>query len=129
MQNGRLVKIDGIPLFTTYTEQKTKAALIEQVIKKLQTNNPSQSMLANSMSNILSSQTPDTLNIQYVHCENEIKNPVLKEEDLDEINQKVVNKAEELFVDTILWKKQEQSLSDVLNQKPVTEKIPIALFK
>jgi len=122
--NDQLVEICGIQLYTTYTMQQNKAELIESTIKKLNTKMPYQSNLVNSISNVLSieqARASEPLNIKYIRCVNDIKDPILKE-DTNQTNQKVEKTAEAFFVDTIIWNKWEQSLSDMLNNQQVVSR-------
>jgi glycerophosphoryl diester phosphodiesterase len=115
IDNDQLVELGGIQLYTTYSSKKTKAELIETTIKKLNTKSSTKSSLANSMSNVLSlEQVKETeLEIKYIRSVNSINDPILKD-DLDKTNHEVEIKAAGFFVDTILWMKNEKTLSDVL---------------
>jgi hypothetical protein len=121
--DDQLVEICGIQLHTTYATQQTKAELIETTIKRLNTKAPTQSPLASSMSNVVGlEQTNEPVDVKYIRGVNDIKEPILKD-DLDKTNQAVEEKAEGFFVDTILWMKKEQSLSDVLRDQQVASKL------
>lgn len=121
VDDDQLVEICGIPLHTTYANQQTKAELIETTIKRLNTKVSTQSSLANSMSNVVSIEQAkefEPLDIKYIRGVNNINDPILKE-DLDKTNQTVEKKAAAFFVDTIIWMKQERSLSAVLSDQQV----------
>jgi|SRR5579883_1023398 len=123
--DDQLVEICGIQLHTTYATQQTKAELIETTIKRLNTKTPTQSTLANSMSNVVSREQTKELepvDVKYIRGVNDIKDSLLKE-NFDKTNQAVEKKAEEFFVDTILWMKNEQPLSDVLRDQQVSSKL------
>jgi hypothetical protein len=77
------------------------------------------------MSTVLSQEQAkesEPLDIKYIRCVNDVKDPILKE-DLDKTNQEVEKKAEGFFVDTILWMKREQTLSDVLRGHQVASRM------
>ncbi|VVC75929.1 hypothetical protein AQUSIP_12300 [Aquicella siphonis] len=117
--DGCLLEIEGIELHTTYAVRQTKAELIESVIKSLHSKPSAQSSLASSMGSMLAgtgqTNTSDPLDIKYLRGVNNLKDPVLQA-DLDLTNQAVEEKADGFRVDTILWMKQEQSLSDIMRQ-------------
>ncbi|MBX3709538.1 MAG: hypothetical protein KIT56_10090 [Gammaproteobacteria bacterium] len=129
VDNGQLVEISGIQLYTTYAAKQTKAELIEATTKRLNSKFASQSMLANSINNVLSfeqAKESEPLDIKYIRCVNGINDLILKE-DLDKTNQEVGKKAEGFFVDTILWMKNEKTLSDVLCDLQIeSKKISVA---
>lgn len=122
--NDQLTEIGGIPLYTTYSTQQTKAELIETTIKQLKSKAYSQRSLGSSISNVLSIKDEDTkeesgsCEIKYIRCVNSIKDPILRE-DLDMTNQDVGNKTALFLVDTLLWKKWEQPLSDILSNNQI----------
>lgn len=129
IEKDQLVEIGGIQLFTTYGSKQTKAELIETTIKKLNTKSPTQSALANSMSNLLSfehAKEAESIDIKYIRCVNGINDPILKD-CLDKTNEEVEKNAAGFFVDTILWKKDEATLSEVLcNSQVESKKIVVA---
>lgn len=125
--NDQLIEIAGIPLYTTYAVNQNKTELIETTIKKF-AGKSLQSTLAKSMTNLLNLEKDQAseLDIKYIRCVNNIQDPILKE-DLDKTNQAIEKKTAEFFVETILWMKQEQSLSDVLNHPQIPPKLIASL--
>jgi len=125
--NDQLVEIGGIELHTTYAVKKNKAELIESIIKRL--NSKSLSPLANSMRNTLNLDQPiesEPVDIKYIRCINDVKDPILKA-DTDKKNQEVEKKTEEFLVETILWLKHQQTLSDALHNRLATSTmIPVS---
>lgn len=123
-----LVEIDGIKLHTTYAARQTKAQLIEHVIKSQSTKPSSTSSLSCSLGALMSStqlSEPEPTDIKYVRGVNNIQDPVLREE-LDSVNKQLEMKAETFKVETIIWMKQEKSLSDVLSdEKPVSRPVTV----
>lgn len=115
VEHNELIEIGGITLYATYTAKKSKAELLEFVIKSLSTQPAAQSSLATSISSILQAAQPaQQMDIKYIRGQNEVKEPTVKA-DTDKTNDAIEEQAAALFVNSIVWNKQEQSLTDVLS--------------
>lgn len=107
---GYLDSIGGIPLYLTYSEKKSKANLIQQVITELkQPKINSFSIFSNSNSN------SNSLDIKYIRGLQGISDPILKT-----LNDPIITEVESATqlqkIDTILWnKKDKQSFQDAIN--------------
>lgn len=112
-----ITNIEGIPLYTTYSAQQSKAELIVNTIKELNNKSP-----INNLSFISEQSNMPSPNIKYIRGVNNINDPILKE-DLDKTNQEIEKKTDQYFVDTIIWMKSEQSLSGVLANTEMTSRL------
>jgi hypothetical protein len=116
-ENDQLLEIEGIPLFTTYSLQMPKAALIEHIVKLHLSKAGGRSALASSMDDVFKSTTTAS-DIKYIRGVNKIDDPVLSviKTELDQTNQDIEQKAASLQVEVVIWKKWEkQSLLEALN--------------
>ncbi len=116
LENGELIAIDGIKLVTTYLQQKTKAELIEGIIKQHQRKSLTQSPLASSMNAVVGAPHVEATPVRYIRGVNNINDPVLKAV-AEQTNTDVDNAAKVLKVNAIIWNKETHSLQEILTTK------------
>lgn len=120
LEKGELAEIDGIQLVSTYTREKSKADLIEEMIKKANRKSQTSSPLSSSMNDVFNANQAPANSVLYIRRVNNINDPVLKTE-LDNTNADVDKTTQTFKVDTIIWMK-DQPLSEILGK---TEKAAV----
>lgn len=125
--NFSIKSIDGISIHSTYVAKKTKAQLIETVIKDIKNTNSLDSITQSLNSVIIATnnkqEQSDALeedNIKYIRGVNNINDPFFKSVS-NETNTQTEQKAAGFKVDTLIWDKSvDKDLTAFFNNKNIT---------
>ena len=116
--SGQLNSIGGIPLYLSYSERKSKADLILNIISEMRVPTPSCAAVA-SRSAFFSTEAPSPIDVKYIRGIQGVTDPILKS--LREKNDDEVRVAtESAGIETIFWNKQDgQAFSSVIHSTEI----------